>query len=340
MESHTIPRKKSEPRDWLRASLSLLIRPPSPARIVLMSGAKPSKKKAAEAAELAHKLGSRCCLPHCYVQDGSKTDTGAWVKAECTNPSCDTALALHAPCFEKLESSLLTSMRRGLRQASDHGDAALIKQLWTTKYELYRSSCRCRCGAGFFRPIVDARSSQGAAATGCLVCTQPVPEGEAVPTSCDGCGAGVLHAACYERLEGRGLRLITTKGNTYDTGHDGRVPTKLAKKLTAEMWGPKHASTLRELCACACGGVFSPLPDEAAGGERRPRESREPGDEQEEDAERAEPAESEQERRASEARLRAQKEQAALRALQESDAQGEVRGLERSPRCSQDAAWW
>ena len=63
---------------------------------------------------------------------------------------------MHLACYQKLQSGLVGGLRRQLRQVRDESDDDIASTLWTSKYNLCRSQCRCRCGAGFFKPQVTA----------------------------------------------------------------------------------------------------------------------------------------------------------------------------------------
>ena len=103
-------------------------------------------------ANALHISGSGCMMIDCFVQSGAKTDTGEWVLATCSNADCFTDGGMHLACHLKLQSGLVGGLRRQLRQVRDESDDDIASTLWTSKYNLCHSQCRCRWAPGSSSP--------------------------------------------------------------------------------------------------------------------------------------------------------------------------------------------
>ena len=82
----------------------------------------------------------RCCLVDCL----GKSD--GWYGVSCSR--CD-ATHIHKACYESKEESWLSLVRA--QRSNKMNDATLRKAMFSSKYDIIRMACPCRCGIGFFR---------------------------------------------------------------------------------------------------------------------------------------------------------------------------------------------
>ena len=77
---------------------------------------------------------------------------------------------------------------------------------------------------------------------------------ETVPAICSGCGSGVLHRGCFERLEQQCLREVT-KNPKFESSRVGGMAPRAAKKVLETMWDEDYG-IVKKLCNCTCGAGF------------------------------------------------------------------------------------